>query len=356
MYGDDIDDFGYGGFGGGGGGNFGYGSMRRQHHQRRQFREYYRAYPVREHPDGKFDANFGGKIFMPASALDTLSRLEVVYPMLFQLYNASPESGGKLTHCGVLEFTAEEGRVYLPEWMMETLMLKRGALVEAVNVSLQLGTFVKLQPQSTDFLDITDHRAVLENALRNFATLTVGDIFSIDYNSREYKIAVLETKPSAEGITILETDLSVDFAPPVGYVEPTTRPGNGSAMSSQGSSRPASSMANDIRKREERIKEEMQKNRFMPFEGSGLRLSSKVKADSIRSYASTSDAQDKGEETAATHADNETPVPLDVPIGTLFFGYDLVPAPGSELDSVKDEKQPKFSGEGNVLRARRKRK
>ncbi|KAJ1953665.1 ubiquitin fusion degradation protein, partial [Linderina pennispora] len=239
-------------------------------------------------------------------------------------------------------FTAEEGRVYLPEWMMETLMLNRGALVEAANVSLQLGNFVKLQPQSTDFLDITDHRAVLENALRKFTTLTVGDVFAISYNQRIYKIAVLETKPSTEGIAIVETDLSVDFAAPVGYVEP-------SRQNSSQSSRPASSMASDIRRREEKVKEEMQKSRFVPFEGSGLRLNSKATADSIRSYASTPDGP------CEVAVDEAAPVPLDVPIGTLFFGYDLVPPPGAELDLPKDEK-PKFSGDGNVLRARRKRK
>ena len=30
----------------------------------------------------------------------------------------------------------------------------------------------------------------------------------------------METKPGGEGISILDTDLEVDFAPPVGYVEP----------------------------------------------------------------------------------------------------------------------------------------
>lgn len=30
----------------------------------------------------------------------------------------------------------------------------------------------------------------------------------------------METKPGGEGINVLDTDLEVDFAPPVGYVEP----------------------------------------------------------------------------------------------------------------------------------------
>ena len=48
----------------------------------------------------------------------------------------------------------------------------------------------------------------------------------IDYNNKVYQIEVLEVKPHNEdhsGISIIETDLEVDFAPPVGYVEPTAQ-------------------------------------------------------------------------------------------------------------------------------------
>lgn len=58
--------------------------------------------------------NFGGKVFLPPSALDKLTRLHIAYPMLFQLINGN---AGKTTHAGVLEFTAEEGRIYLPQWV-----------------------------------------------------------------------------------------------------------------------------------------------------------------------------------------------------------------------------------------------
>lgn len=34
----------------------------------------------------------------------------------------------------------------------------------------------------------------------------------------------MEVQPDAEGISIIETDLEVDFAPPKGYVEPTPQP------------------------------------------------------------------------------------------------------------------------------------
>lgn len=64
----------------------------------------------------------------------------------------------------------------------------------------------------------------LEKALRNFSTLTVGDMVQINYNNKVYEIQVLDVKPHFEdhqGISIVETDLEVDFAPPVGYVEPS---------------------------------------------------------------------------------------------------------------------------------------
>lgn len=56
----------------------------------------------------------GGKIIMPSSALGKLARLNITYPMLFKLTNRRKETQ---THCGVLEFVAEEGRIYIPHWV-----------------------------------------------------------------------------------------------------------------------------------------------------------------------------------------------------------------------------------------------
>ncbi|ORX79869.1 ubiquitin fusion degradation protein UFD1, partial [Basidiobolus meristosporus CBS 931.73] len=184
----------------------------------RTFTEHYRCYPVSMLPGNEREnVNFGGKIILPQSALVKLASLNIAYPMLFSLTN---ETHARHTHAGVLEFIAEEGRVYLPHWMMQTLLLEPGDLIQVKNTTLPLGSFVKIQPQSVDFLDITDPKAVLENALRNFSTLTQGDIIMINYNNKLYEILVMEVKPEGNGISIVETDLEVDFAPPVGYKEP----------------------------------------------------------------------------------------------------------------------------------------
>lgn len=40
--------------------------------------------------------------------------LHIDYPMLFELRNAATE---RVSHCGVLEFIAEEGMIYMPYWV-----------------------------------------------------------------------------------------------------------------------------------------------------------------------------------------------------------------------------------------------
>ena len=103
--------------------------------------------------------------------------------------------------------------------MMQNLLIEEGALITITNVSLPKATFVKLQPQSVDFLEISNPRAVLEHALRNFSCVTKGDVIQIPYNNKNYHFALQEVKP-APAACIIETDCNVDFDAPVGYQEP----------------------------------------------------------------------------------------------------------------------------------------
>jgi len=178
-----------------------------------------------------------------------IARLNISYPMLFEARN---KAQGTITHVGVLEFVAEEGRCYLPHWvrpispkltqMMNTLLLSEGSLLNLKSTKIPLGKYIKIQPQSPSFLSISDPKAVLEMSLRNFSALTVGDIIQISYNSQIYEIAVLNVKAigpveDVEAVCVIETDIEVDFAPPKGYVEPDR-----TQASSATSSRPASRM------------------------------------------------------------------------------------------------------------------
>ena len=187
------------------------------HEPLRPFNTMYRCYSVYMLPGNeRHDVEKGGKIIMPPSALDQLTRLNIVYPMLFKLTNNRHH---RHTHCGVLEFVADEGKVYLPYWMMRNLLLEEGSMVQIESSALPVATFSKFQPQSPDFLEIHNQKAVLENALRNFACLTTGDVIAINYNDKVYELCVLETRPGP-AVSIIECDMNVEFATPVGYQEP----------------------------------------------------------------------------------------------------------------------------------------
>eukprot|EP00922_Rhytidocystis_sp_ex-Travisia-forbesii_P051999 GHVS01077179.1.p1 GENE.GHVS01077179.1~~GHVS01077179.1.p1 ORF type:complete len:318 (+),score=21.08 GHVS01077179.1:569-1522(+) len=183
-----------------------------------RFRKHYACYPVSF--AGKDVMEKGNKILLPQSALHQLARMNITWPMLFEM---TEPNTGRMTHSGVLEFIAEEGTCYMPYWMMQNLLLKEGDIVQVVNTSLPKGQYVKLQPVTKDFLEVSNPRAVLENAFRNYATLTVGDNVVIQYLDKSYEIEVVELKPSP-AVSIIETDIQVDFQAPKDFVEPAEVP------------------------------------------------------------------------------------------------------------------------------------
>lgn len=48
-------------------------------------------------------------------------RLNITYPMLFKLTNKNSD---RMTHCGVLEFVADEGICYLPHWVSRVVLFQ----------------------------------------------------------------------------------------------------------------------------------------------------------------------------------------------------------------------------------------
>ncbi|PXF40850.1 Ubiquitin fusion degradation protein 1-like [Gracilariopsis chorda] len=177
------------------------------------FTRQFRCYPVSF--IDKSELENGDKIVLPPSALDSLARLNIAFPMLFQLESRQ----GRKTHCGVQEFIAEEGHANVPYWLMQNLLVTEGGMITIRNANLPKGTFVKFQPQTSDFLKISNPKAVLEATLRSFTCLTKGDSIAINYNNKVYYIDVLEVAPG-EAISIIETDVNVEFAAPKDYVEP----------------------------------------------------------------------------------------------------------------------------------------
>jgi ubiquitin fusion degradation protein 1 len=233
----------------------------------RGFEEQYHVYPVSFQDKDHLEE--GDKILLPTSALDSLARLHVEYPMLFEVSNPIE---GKRTHCGVLEFSAEEGSCFLPYWMMQNLLLEAGSLLTIKNVSLPKATFVKFQPQSVDFLDISNPKAVLETQLRNFSCVTKSDHLCIHFNGRKYYMEVKEVKP-ADAACIIETDCNVDFDAPVGYEEHLKKQ---MAQSEAGGAQPHSKMNLPVpMSAKASVRAIAVEQPFVPFVGGGARLDGK---------------------------------------------------------------------------------
>ena len=139
---------------------------------------------------------------------------------------------------------------------------------------MPVATFAKFQPHSVDFLDLTNPKAVLESRLRNFACLSTGDVIAIMYNDRVYEMSVLETKPT-DAVSVIECDLNVDFAPPVGYREPERTPSTAAGQGGEHDEAEQMDMSELM----------PEPSGFIPFKGSGNRLDGKKKRTSSKSEA-----------------------------------------------------------------------
>ncbi|RNJ53071.1 ubiquitin fusion degradation protein [Verticillium nonalfalfae] len=327
-----------------------------------RFDEYYRCYPMVFAPGPERpDLNYGSKIFLPPSALDKVSKLHVQWPLIMEIINGEK---GKHSHAGVLEFVAEEGKAYLPQWlqMMQTLGLDVGDLIQIKTTSLELARHVKLQPQSVNFLDISDPKAVLEKAFRNFATLTKGDVFNFSYNDEVYDVAVLEVKPETDkmGVSMIETDVEVDFAPPVGYVEPERQP-RGSGTSTPRSVRgglPAGGLLHS----QGTMAQAINYGAIAPsvtanisnFYGEGQRLKpgKTSKTSTPQSATPIGGVSANPVPTGPLPRRTAGPAPLRLPPNKLFFGYEIKPVK-TDADKEREKEnanRPHFAGQGQTLR------
>ena len=361
--------------------------------------EYLTAYSMAMLPgQERENVSYGGKIMLPSSALLQLTDLEVEAPWFFQLRNPNPNVPPKDTlppkedadrsdtnpdgtfrgpalresHGGVWEFIAEEGRVHLPAWMMRSLALNEGDKVKVQGTTLPKGKMVKIQPQTVDFLEISDPKAVLEQALRNFSTLTPGDIIEFKYNCLTFEVLIMEVTPDAAAITIVDTDLEVDFAPPKGYVEPVRQPkaplatmasklkietGATDSIPPSGTVTPRS---NDTAPA---VSDDASTSAAAgtggvagPFRGSGQTLSGRKskgkKEKAVEQLDPFSMVRRTDQPKIITNdtvlEEKKIPAALNLEFGRLFFGYEYIP-PGGKPDENKENSKAKQVSHGGLF-------
>lgn len=164
--------------------------------------------------------NYGGKVILPHCVLEMLVAANVKLPYIFEISH----SGGIFrTNGGCLEFTAEENTVVVPDWMYQQLDM-HGVNITVKYVNLPMGEFVRLLPHNVEFLNIENPKLELEKHLRDYQVLTKGDEIICNFDEIGHvRFTISDIAPDGNGIYIVDTDLSVEFLPPLGYEEKLER-------------------------------------------------------------------------------------------------------------------------------------
>ena len=81
---------------------------------------------------------------------------------------------------------------------------------------------MKLRPHETEFINLSNPKAILEKIMSlDYPVVSQGQTIELNYKDldRRYLIDIVETNP-AEIISIVNTDINIDFDQPLDYVEP----------------------------------------------------------------------------------------------------------------------------------------
>jgi len=158
------------------------------------FIEVYQAFPAKLINKDKIE--FSNSIILPESALGILSStncFQLKDRIFFRILNKELNIH---THCTVAEFTAEEGKCYLPEHMFDQLALEEGQKVNIKMVKLELVHYIKLQPHQIEFNELQNSEIVAEFNLTQYFCVTEGDTITFKFQNKKYKVDVIECKPN----------------------------------------------------------------------------------------------------------------------------------------------------------------
>ena len=160
---------------------------------------------------------YSNKILLPPSVLHQIQ--DNTTTMFFKITNTNNTFGQV---CGVQEFTSPPGVVLVPYHVMEGLGLKEGNTVQVELSTPPDGSYIKLQPHKTEFIELPDPKALLEKALSlNYPVVTEGHTITIQNpdTNKVYHVDIVKTAPTSI-IKIIDVNVNVDFDPPLDYVPP----------------------------------------------------------------------------------------------------------------------------------------
>ncbi len=134
-------------------------------------------------------------------------------------YFSVESSSGIIGYCGVLDFTAEEGIVLIPNALLNNLGIEGSDIVTIKYINyVPIGDFILLEPLDKEVFDIPKLDEYLEKLLSGYCLLYSNQIIEFNYNGKNYKILIADTKTkfnenilSVAFINIINVDLKIEI-------------------------------------------------------------------------------------------------------------------------------------------------
>ncbi|EQC34522.1 hypothetical protein SDRG_07850 [Saprolegnia diclina VS20] len=162
------------------------------------------------------DLEFGDKVILPSAVLRDLQLLKIPLPLVFQVTSTTAPNVRQF--CSVLEFSAPDGQMFAPYWMMQNLLCDEGGRLQLESATnIPRGVYCRLQPHVSAFLDLAatlGPKILLESAMRKYSVLSVGETIVIEYGADKYFVDVVHVKPGDVIHLFGDVDLEVDFKAP----------------------------------------------------------------------------------------------------------------------------------------------
>jgi len=111
------------------------------------------------------------------------------------------------------EFSALEGIVNLPYWIMSGLGLRNGEKLRLRAVNLPKATYVKFVPHTAQFYALPeDPHALVLRALCSFTCLTRGSSITVVYEGKQFFLDIDQLFPTCtpcDAVTIVDADMDI---------------------------------------------------------------------------------------------------------------------------------------------------
>mmetsp|Transcript_2863 Transcript_2863/g.8381 ORF Transcript_2863/g.8381 Transcript_2863/m.8381 type:complete len:306 (+) Transcript_2863:94-1011(+) len=172
----------------------------------------------------------GDKMSLPSCFWQAIQKKAAEVPWLFEVSRVDGVTGPRAVMpigqedagldrvCGgAIDFRSPSNYVFLPRWMMLALALKPRDVVDVRLIEdVPPGSAVRLRPHRSEFLQISNHQAVLETELKHYSALTRGSTIPFDYMGKRYYFDVVDLRSSPRGekvsmAKVQDCDLAAEF-------------------------------------------------------------------------------------------------------------------------------------------------